>query len=90
MDLLYTWKMISYGLRGEGRLLIDDVAKVQTHALLNMVLSMDIIYRLWRDKWSFNEEDMLGRYRRGFTIASVTSPANDERKPQLMLSNLFN
>lgn len=85
-DVIGVWTKLfedEHGLYGEGRLLVDDVAKArEAHALLKhgAIDGLSIGYSL--NKWSFNEdEDVLELLAVDLKeISVVTFPANDDSR----------
>lgn len=85
-DVIGVWTKLfedEHGLYGEGRLLVDDVAKArEAHALLKYgaIDGLSIGYSL--NKWSFNEdEDVLELLAVDLKeISVVTFPANDDSR----------
>ena len=85
-DVIGVWTKLfedDYGLYGEGRLLVDDVAKArEAHALLKhgAIDGLSIGYSL--NEWSFNEdEEVLELLAVDLKeISVVTFPANDDSR----------
>lgn len=85
-DVIGVWTKLfedEHGLYGEGRLLVDDVAKArEAHALLKhgAIDGLSIGYSL--NKWSFNEdEEVLELLAVDLKeISVVTFPANDDSR----------